>query len=151
MFKVRVKDIQSFLEQRGYFWHGELKDGTIVNDELIDKILNSKVWLNDVCVGITPFKFLVFGAKVFGQEEQQNKDWSKEWINHLINTRGQEYAPELKKWCRTQKAMVRTNYAQERSLLLRRLEELRDEEHDELARLNSIAKQADIAESKHIV
>lgn len=115
---------------------------------LLNKVLYSKVWLNGLKCGITPFTFFVFDPKPFGIEERLSHDWSKEWIMHLIDIRGQEYVSDLKLWLRNQKSLIKSDYAQEKNLLVRKLKEL---EAPHTQESNSLVAQLRELEQRKIV
>ena len=139
MFNIRVVDIQAFLEKQGYFWDGQLVDDREVNQDNYMATTRKPACLNGLKCGITPYKFIVYGIKV-AEGKQQNKDWSKAWINHLIERRGQEYIPYLKRWCALQKSLVIADTMKKENLLLRAIEKMREAQKDQLKEITALDK-----------
>ena len=148
MFKVKVEDIQSFLEQKGYFWNGELGEGITFDQNDFCSTIRKPVCLGDLQCGITPFKFIVYGLNN-SVEKQKIKDWSKGWINNLINTRGQEYIPYVKKWCASQKCLIIADNMKKENLFLRIIEKIRKEEQEQLKEITALEKKIYSADSSH--
>lgn len=151
MFQVKVEDVKGFLATKGYRWTGEI-DGVKVTNENISGLLYRKSWFGGIKCGVTPFKFKMYAVDSFTNEVPKEREWSEDWMNYLIENRGKEYIPFLKKWCRLQKGRIKAEYAQREALLKRQMEELKKEEQvalDKFSNFDNII--ANVQAEEHII